>query len=77
MIGKLKLETAPELDLEEAVVLGLNLILLVKNKKFRIAIPKERNIKINTLRKIIKILCRLKKVRQAINFCFRSNKNQI
>ena len=49
VISKLKLETAPDIDLDEAVFWGVNLILLISNKTVHIVNTKECKIIINTL----------------------------
>ena len=49
VVGKIKLETAPELDLDEAVFQRVNLILLILNKTVHIVNTKASNIIINTL----------------------------
>ena len=49
VIGKMKLERAPDRDLDEAVFWGVNLILLISNKIVHIVNTKECKIIINTL----------------------------
>ena len=56
VIGKMKLETAPELDLDEAVFLRSKSYSLILNKTVHIVNTKECKIIINTLWKIINIV---------------------